>query len=48
MKEQIDWTAYQEGYNRCIEVDNDTSKVNNPYEKGSVKWKSWNRGWNAA
>ncbi len=45
---EIDWKAYQEGYDKCIEVDNDKSKAENPYPKESLKWKSWNRGWNAA
>jgi hypothetical protein len=44
--EKMDWKAYDEGFKRCKEVDNDVSQANNPYEKDTESWGSWNRGWN--
>ena len=41
------WKIHEEGRKACEKLDNDCSKANNPYEKGSEKWKTWNRGWNS-
>lgn len=43
----VDWVAYKEGFHSCEVVSNDTTKAENPYKKLSLKWYSWNRGWNA-
>lgn len=44
---EIDWKAYDEGYSKCRQVDNDNSGGSlNPYPKGTDSWKSWNLGWN--
>jgi len=46
---EIHWEAYQQGYEKCKQVDSDPNKSGgNPYEKNTLKWKSWNKGWNAA
>lgn len=44
---EIDWYAYQEGREASIKVDSDVNKAENPYQPHSIKWISWNRGWNS-
>lgn len=41
------WKIHAEGREKCEQLDNDCSKVNNPYKKGTEKWKAWNKGWNS-
>ncbi len=43
---EMDWKAYQEGKDATIKYDSDVTKVDNPYPKDSLSWKSWNYGWN--
>ena len=42
----MDWDAYKEGRQASVDHDSDTTKVDNPYPRGSKSWESWNRGWN--
>lgn len=39
--EEIDQAAFQEGWKAW-----DENKPGNPYERETVKWYSWNKGWN--
>jgi len=42
----IDWKAYWRGQEDCVRVNNDCTKIKNPYKKNTVQWESWNYGWN--
>lgn len=47
MSTDICWTAYEQGRYAAKQFTGDVSREKNPYPVGSVKWKSWNRGWNS-
>lgn len=46
--EDIIWSCYQEGFEAWDAYVNSgwANKKNNPYETGTIEWRSWNRGWN--
>jgi len=46
--EEIDWTAYQQGYKTCKKYDNNMQAAKkNPYKPKTISWYSWNCGWNS-
>jgi hypothetical protein len=43
---QLDWIAYEQGLSASEELTKTGAKINNPYERDTASWLSWNRGWN--
>lgn len=46
---EINWEAYEEGFEawNLFHASSFTDREMNPYVLDEVKWKSWNKGWNA-
>lgn len=43
----IDWSAYNQGQTSYYKASGGVGIIKNPHERESMKWYSWNLGWNS-